>query len=87
MARRTAKVGDVVMLLEPKKVGPASYRLALVSAVHPDAEGHVRTVTLSLPNRRRRGQQGAKVEVKMAVQRLAMLLPVEEQGGPESGPQ
>ena len=49
MEWRALQVGDVVILLEPKKLGPGSYRLAMVSELHPDERGIVRTVTVSLP--------------------------------------
>lgn len=60
-----------------KKLGPASYRLAKVVQLHPDREGVVRTVTISMRNRRGGGTQVEEGGF-MAVQRLAVILPVEE---------
>ena len=76
-------MGDVVLLLSAGKLGPGTYRLAIVRRVLPDEEGVVRSVILGVPSRRRRGQQVQVDEMRMAVQRLAVLLPVEErwQGG------
>ena len=71
-------MGDVVLLKADKKLGPASFRLAKVAAIHPDDDGVVRSVTLSIKSRRK--QRVTTVEqVYMAVQRLCVMLPVEEQ--------
>ena len=75
-ARRNLRVGDIVMLLGERKLGPAKYRLARVAELYPDSDGLVRTVSIAL--RSRRGG-GTKVEQQpMAVQRLAVILPAEE---------
>ena len=77
-AARNLCPGDVVMLLSDSKLGPASYRLGLVSQVFPDPKGVVRTAMVRLRNRRRRGAVAGVEEVKMAAQRLSVILPVEE---------
>merc|ERR1711867_254562 len=51
--RRAVAVGDVVLLKADKKLGPASFRLAKVAAIHPDEDGVVRSVTLSVKSRRK----------------------------------
>ena len=86
--RRNVREGDVVLLLGEGKLAGKSYRLARVVAVKPDEDNVVRTATISLRDRRRRGQAVTTREIAMAVQRLAVLLPVEEQWqGELVGPQ
>ena len=76
---RNMQQGDVVLLLSNKKLGPASYQLAVVREVIPDHLGVIRTVIIGLPSRKRRGGVVRCDEMRMAVQRLAVILPVEEQ--------
>ena len=71
----------MVLLLSTAKLGPGSYRLGLVREVVPDPQGLVRTVVVALKSRRRRGAGTWVEEQRMAVQRLAVLLPVEERWG------
>ena len=54
------------------------YRLALVSEVHPDEGGLVRMVTVDIRDRRKRGDKPVPRRLILAVQRLAVILPVEE---------
>ena len=75
---RNLRVGDVVMLLSTGKLSPGTYRLGMVRQVMPDTTGVVRTVLVGLRSRRRRGAGAWVEEQRMAVQRLAVLLPVEE---------
>ena len=75
-ATRPLQVGDVVMLLGQTKLGPNKYRLARVVRLLPGNDGVVRSVVISMRNRRGRGLQVE--ESTMAVQRLAVLLPQEE---------
>ena len=50
----------------------------MIDELFPDETGVVRTVSLKMQSRRRRGK-GMTVEFcRMAVQRLVVLLPVEE---------
>ena len=78
---RALAVGDVVLLLGKGKLGPGTYKLAMVTKLLPDEAGLVRTVLIRYGSKRRRGQ-AAHEECKMAVQRLAVLLPVEERWEP-----
>ena len=76
-------MGDAVILISATPLGKKEYRLGLVKAIFPDSEGVVRTVRVGLLSRRRRARvsvQGPMLteEVIMAVQRLAVILPVEE---------
>ena len=73
---RNLAVGDVVMLLSKAKLGPSTFRLAIVRELVPDETGVVRTVIIGFSSRRGRGR--VMEECSMAVQRLAVLLPVEE---------
>ena len=75
---RNVAVGDVVLLKAESKLGPGTYRLAVVSGVKPDEDGLVRTATIILRDRRKRGARLETRQLPMAVQRLAVLLPVEE---------
>ena len=70
--------GDVVLLRSEGKLGPGVFRLALVERVHPDEDGVVRTVSLTMRDRRRRAGPPQTISTKMAVQRLVVLLPVGE---------
>ena len=79
LADRGLTPSYIGLLLSAAKLGPGSYRLARIQEVHPDARGVVRTVTIAFPSRRKRGHQGRQEEMRMGVQRLAVLLPVEEQ--------
>ena len=76
--RRALSVGDVVLLKADKKLGPGSFRLAKVTALHPDNDGVTRTVTIAMRSRRRRKESQLE-EVQMAIQRLIVILPIEEQ--------
>ena len=75
---RPVQEGDIVLLKSDSKLGPGTYRLARIVELHGDEDGVVRTVTLLLKSRRR--QRNVVMErVVMAIQRLSMLLPKEEQ--------
>ena len=72
-------VGDVVLVLNIQKVSHVIYKL---TKVHPDAHGPVRTVTVGI-----RGKDDGSLPyvprplqiLKLGVQRMAVILPVEEQ--------
>ena len=75
------------------KIGKGDYRLARVTSVHPDESGTVRTVTVSMRPRDSREKVRPEpphlankplVELKLGVQRVVVVLPVEEQQGPNS---
>ena len=74
---RALAVGDVVLLLSMAKLGPGSYRLAMVNKLFPDESGVVRTVEIAFTSRRKRGR-AVRETSRMAVQRLAVILPAEE---------
>ena len=84
---RNLRVGDIVMLKTEKKWGPGEYRLARVVEASPDRRGHVRTVKIAMRDRARgRGEpldrlRGGTTTIQMAVQRLAVILPVDEDWG------
>ena len=78
LTSRNLAVGDVVVLRAESKLGPGTYRLAVVAGVKPDEDGLVRTALITLRDRRKRGAKLETRQVPMAVQRLAVLLPVEE---------
>jgi hypothetical protein len=84
---RDSRVGDIGFLVYPSKFGKPWYRPCRVVAVHPDLQGTVRTVTVAF--RTRRGEAAKKspelvpapLETMLVpVQRVAIMLPVEEQG-------
>ena len=81
--QRDIKTNDVVLLLDKNSLR-GEYRLALVTQTHPGKDGKVRTVTISYKN----FKTGEKVNeykgqkytsIKRTVQRLVLLIPVEEQ--------
>ena len=81
---RSMQVGDVVLVLYEKKVGKGTYRLGRVLAVHPDSHGVVRTVTVGMRKQDKREKLIPYVpkplaEIKLGVQRVAVIWPVEEQ--------
>ena len=78
-------VGDVVLLQYEGKCRPAIYRLAVVVGVEVAGDGLVRTVTVEysllaeLPASERLLYKGiTKKRVRVSVQRLVLILPVEE---------
>ena len=84
---RNSRVGDICFLVYPSKFGKPWYRPCRVVQVHPDLQGTVRTVTVAFRPRRglavRGGPGLVPVEpdtMLVPVQRLATMLPVEEQG-------
>ena len=78
------RVGDEVLLRYENKVSQARYRLARVVLTHPDECNVVQTVTVHL---RMRHQQEKVLpykakemtEFRVAVQRLVLIVPAEEQ--------
>ena len=80
---RNLSVGDVVFMFYPSSVKD-HYRLARVKEVYPDEKNLVRTVKVCY--RKRDSRETAAVynvkpliEEKVAIQRLSVLLPIEEQ--------
>ena len=69
-------VGDGVLSQADHKL--QMYRLAVVKKLHPDERDKVRTGTLLLLDRRKRGSIPEARSVRMVVQRLAVVWPVEE---------
>ena len=83
MKKKNLNVGDVVMIEYPNVIKD-DYRVGKVVKVHPDSSKLVRTVTVAY--RKRDAREDSMVykskpltEEKMAVQRLSLLVPVEEQ--------
>ena len=58
----------------------AKYKLAIVEVAHTSNDGCVRSATVRYANIR--GERSTLVRVKRSVQRLVLLLPVEEQENP-----
>ena len=85
---RSLCVGDIVLVLYEKKVGKGTYKLGRVTSVHPDSHGVVRTITVGVRRSDKREKllpykSRALQEVKLGVQRVAVICPVEEQDGLE----
>ena len=83
---RNVAVGDVVLLQYASKSTPGTYRLGRVTAVETDEDGLVRTCTVRYSlvkavtkDNRNTVDDVTRKEVRVAVQRLVMILPVEEQ--------
>ena len=81
---RNPKVDDVVLLQYSSKVSAPTFRYGRVKEVHPDHHGVVRNVTVATKNRRVKEKPRQLVSTKLdlqlvPIQRLVMLLPVEEQ--------
>lgn len=84
-ARRNMCVGDIVLIQYEGKSKPGSYRLGVVIAVEKDPDGLVRTVSVEysllseLPAGDRLLYKGVtKKRIRAPVQRLVLILPVEE---------
>ena len=78
---RNLQLNDVVMICEPTKI-KAKYRLAIVDDVKISKDGCVRSATLRYSSIRTspKGKEIVQViRVKRSVQRLCLILPVEEQ--------
>ena len=78
---RNVRVGDLVMISDSSPI-KAKYKLGVVDAVQASDDGHVRSVTLRyvLLQKNNNGEDVVKnITVKRSVQRLALILPVEEQ--------
>ena len=71
---RNLCVGDVVMICEPSPI-KANYKLAIVEAVDVSKDNCVRSATV------RYSKGSRRITVQRSVQRLVLILPVEEQGG------
>ena len=76
---RNLCAGDLVMICEPSKI-KAKYKLAIVEVAHKSKDGCVRSATLRYTNIR--GDNWVSVLVERSVQRLVLVLPVEEQDTP-----
>ena len=81
---RNLRPRDIVLVFYGKTIGKGEYWLGRVLRVFPDVHGRVRTVTVGLRKRdRREASFPYKVkpldEITLGVQRLAVILPVEEQ--------
>ena len=84
--KRNMQVGDVVLLMYEGKCKPGSYRLAVVRDIEVSSDDLVRTVLVEyslvgdLPYGEREKYLGiTKKKVVVPVQRLVLILPVEEQ--------
>ena len=78
---RNLQVNDVVMICEPTKV-KAKYRLGVVDNVKTSGDGCVRSATVRYTSVQATAQGKDRVQtirVKRSVQRLCLILPVEEQ--------
>ena len=84
VSRRNVQEGDVVLIIYPGKISKGDYRLARVIAAAKDENDHVRTVTVAL-RPRNLAEKSLPYKIKqltrmtLAVQRLVVILPVEEQ--------
>ena len=81
--KKNLSVGDVVMVEYPNPMKD-DYRVGKIVAVHPDSSKLVRTVTVAYRRRDTREDPNTYrskplTEEKMAVQRLSLLVPSEEQ--------
>lgn len=82
---RSLQVGHVCHLQYKSKFSPPKYRLCRVTAILPNEDGVVRTVEVSMRPRHKADLHKTYISkdpnvIKTGVQRLAVLLPVEEQG-------
>ena len=81
---RNIQVGDIVLIQYAGKCRPATYRLGRVELADPDKDGLVRTVDVSYSllhdTSDRTSYKGiTKKMISVPVQRLVLILPIEEQ--------
>ena len=85
---RNPQVNNIVLVQYSSMMSKGDYRLARISEVHPDCYGVTRTVTVKTRPRDAREKVETKppylhpkthLELKLSVQRICMILPVEEQ--------
>ena len=81
---RNLCVGDIVLVNYDRKLKKATYKLARVTAVHPDSHGVVRTVTVAMKKTNRREPSLPYTprpleEMDIGIQRLAVICPIEDQ--------
>ena len=83
------QVGDIALLRYSAKYNAPSYRLCRVVGVKTGEDGHVRSCEVALRPRRKGEDQEARYQCKklttltVGVQRIAVILPMEEQEGEE----
>ena len=88
---RNVQVGDMALLRYTTKYNAPSYRLCRIVGVKVGEDGQVRSCEVTLRPRRKGEDQGEKDQHKklatitVGVQRIAVILPVEEQEGEEGG--
>ena len=74
---RTLCIGDLVMICEFSQI-KAKYKLGIVENIHISSDNCVRSVTVKYTNIASNGRS-TFIRVKRSVQRLVLILPVEEQ--------
>ena len=77
---RNIVVGDLVMIADSNKI-KNQYKLGIVVATNTGGDGHVRSANVRYFSRRTNTEAWRSQEVVRSVQRLVMILPVEEQTG------
>ena len=84
---RSVQVGDICHMIYHNQKGSPHFRLGRIVATSPDDRGQVRSCSVELHHHDKRNDgrptlnRPIKTVVETAVQRLAILLPVEEQNG------
>ena len=84
---RNVAIGDICHIIYKNRVGSPLFRLCRITKISPDDKKLVRTCTVKFYNRdiRNRGDNkylpGNYTYLETAIQRLAVLLPAEEQEG------
>ena len=84
---RNVAIGDICHIIYKNRVGSPLFRLCRITKISPDDKKLERTCTVKFYNRdiRNRGDNkylpGNYTYLETAIQRLAVLLPAEEQEG------
>ena len=80
---RNLQEGDVVMIVEPTKL-KAKYKMGIIADVKVSRDGRVRSAVVRYNNIQtiNNKQRVTPVHVTRSVQRLVLVLPVEEQSSP-----
>ena len=81
---RNLCVGDVVLICEPSKI-KSKYKMGVIETVFPSTDGFVRSVLVKyvlVQNSPTGDGKVTVIRVKRSIQRLVLILPVEEQESP-----
>ena len=78
--KRNISIGDLVMIADMGKI-KGKYKLGVVTSTNSSGDGLVRSATVQYFNRKGVSEKWSPEQVVRSIQRLSLILPVEEQEG------